>query len=141
MGNEASNLVSHSLWRDNGDFTCNSLVGVEIESQTRVVLLDNDSGGLLNSLCTDTLNSQEIKFEQKQKLRIYNQNIRLKGKQIYCLFDGSLNEIKWKIIKQIIKKFCRDSPFCYFNIIFDVVRRQRNCFGWIDGLSRGVTNR
>jgi hypothetical protein len=55
VGDEASNLVSHALGGNDGNLAGNSLVGVEVEGQTRVVLLDDDPRGLLNGLCSDTL--------------------------------------------------------------------------------------
>jgi hypothetical protein len=58
MGDETSNLISHSLRRDDGNLANKSLVDVEVKSQPRVVLLDDNSGGLLNGLSTNTLQSQ-----------------------------------------------------------------------------------
>lgn len=55
MSDEAGNLVSHSLRRDNGNLACDFLVGVEVHGQLRVVLLDDDSGGLLDGLSSDSL--------------------------------------------------------------------------------------
>lgn len=55
MGDEACNLVSHSLGRNDGDLTGDLLVGVEVIGQLRVVLLDDDSGRLLDGLSSDSL--------------------------------------------------------------------------------------
>ena len=52
---ESSNLVAHSLGRQDGNLIDDTLVGVEIEGQFSVVLLDDSTSTLLNSLCTDTL--------------------------------------------------------------------------------------
>jgi hypothetical protein len=59
VGDETRNLVSHSLGRKDGNITDNSLVGVEVQGQARVVLLDDRSGGLLDGLISDTLNTIE----------------------------------------------------------------------------------
>ena len=55
MGDKARNLVSHSLGGKDSNITDNSLVGVEIKSQTRIILLDDRSCGLLDGLISDTL--------------------------------------------------------------------------------------
>ena len=52
---ESGNLVAHSLGWQNGNLIDNTLVGVEIEGQFSVVLLDNSTSTLLNGLCTDAL--------------------------------------------------------------------------------------
>lgn len=44
VGDEASDLVSHALGRNDGNLGSHSLVGVEIEGQARIVLLDDDPG-------------------------------------------------------------------------------------------------
>ena len=49
------NLVAHPLGRDNSNLIDYTLVGVEIESQASVVLLNDSRGGLLNGLGTYTL--------------------------------------------------------------------------------------
>lgn len=55
MGGETSNLVSHSLGWNDSNLRGDNLVGVEIKSKLGVVLLDDDTSGLLNGLGTDTL--------------------------------------------------------------------------------------
>lgn len=55
VSDETSNLVSHSLGRNDGNLGSHSLVGVEVQSQTRIVLLDDNSGGLLDGLGSDSL--------------------------------------------------------------------------------------
>ena len=55
VSNKSSDLVSHSLAGNDGDIGSHTLVGVEIQSQARVILLDDNASGLLNGLCSDTL--------------------------------------------------------------------------------------
>jgi len=51
----SSNLVAHALrWKD-GYLIHDSLVGVEIKSESSVVFLDNSASTLLYGLCTNTL--------------------------------------------------------------------------------------
>lgn len=47
------NLVSESLGRDDGDLVTYFLVGVEIQSQSRVEFLDDDSRSSLGGLGPD----------------------------------------------------------------------------------------
>ena len=56
---ESSNLVAHSLGRQNGNLINDTLVGVEIEGQFSVVLLDDSTSTLLNDLCTETLSRKQ----------------------------------------------------------------------------------
>lgn len=48
-----SNLVAKTLGSDDGDLIADSLVGLEVEGKLGVVPLDDDLGGLLDSLGTD----------------------------------------------------------------------------------------
>lgn len=48
VGGESSNLVSKTLGRNDGNLIADLLVGVEIESKTGVVLLDNNSRSSLD---------------------------------------------------------------------------------------------
>lgn len=50
MGGETGNLVAETLGRDDSNLASNLLVGLEVQSQARVVLLDENLGGLLDSL-------------------------------------------------------------------------------------------
>merc|ERR1712125_78530 len=50
MGNVTSNLVSHLLGGDDGNLLSESLVGLEVKGQSRVVLLDDDAGSALDGL-------------------------------------------------------------------------------------------
>jgi len=45
-----TDLVAKALGRDRGDLIADALVGVEVKSETRVVALNDDLGGLLDSL-------------------------------------------------------------------------------------------
>lgn len=53
MGGETGNLVTETLGVNDGDFIKDLLVDLEIESKTRVVLLDNNTGCLLDSLSSN----------------------------------------------------------------------------------------
>jgi hypothetical protein len=46
-----SYLVAETLGSNDGDLIADSLVGLEVESQLGVVTLNDDLGGLLDSLC------------------------------------------------------------------------------------------
>lgn len=45
-----SHLVAKTLRGDDSDFIANALVGLEVEGELRVVSLNDDLGGLLDSL-------------------------------------------------------------------------------------------
>ncbi len=62
MGGETGNLVAEALAWDYSDFTGKTLVGLEIEGKTRIVLLDEDTTGLLNGLGTDTTLTKSLVF-------------------------------------------------------------------------------
>lgn len=49
----AANLVAKALGGDDGDLIAHSLVGLEVESELGVVPLNDDLGGLLDSLRTN----------------------------------------------------------------------------------------
>ena len=55
MGGKSSNLVAHAFGGGDGDFVNDTFVGVKVECETGVVLLDNGTCGLLNGLGTDSL--------------------------------------------------------------------------------------
>jgi hypothetical protein len=55
VGGEPSNLVTHTLGGGDGDLIDDTLVGVEIESETGVVLLDDGTCGFLDGLGADSL--------------------------------------------------------------------------------------
>lgn len=55
MGHKPCDLVTHTLRRDDRDLIAHTLVRVEVEGKTRVVLLDDGSRRLLNGLRADTL--------------------------------------------------------------------------------------
>lgn len=47
-------LVTQGLCGDDGNFLAYPLVGMEIQRQSSIVLLDDDSGGFFDSLRPDT---------------------------------------------------------------------------------------
>ncbi|KAL7342640.1 hypothetical protein BJY59DRAFT_675328, partial [Rhodotorula toruloides] len=51
---EAGNLVAQALRRDDGNLVADLLVRVEVKGQARVVLLDDDARGALDSLGANT---------------------------------------------------------------------------------------
>jgi hypothetical protein len=51
QNSNSSYLVAETLGGDDGDLIADSLVGLEVESQLGVVTLNDDLGGLLDSLC------------------------------------------------------------------------------------------
>jgi hypothetical protein len=54
VSNEPRDLVAHALGGDDGHLAGHTLVGVEVQRQTRVVLLDDNASALLNSLGTNS---------------------------------------------------------------------------------------
>jgi len=52
MGHETSDLVAHGLGRNESNLSADTLVGVEVESKTRIVLLDDGTSSLLDGLYT-----------------------------------------------------------------------------------------
>jgi hypothetical protein len=70
VGDEAGNLVSHSLGGDDGHLASHALVDVEVQGQSRVVLLDDHSRGLLDGLSTNTLLSLK-RNRREEKRREY----------------------------------------------------------------------
>ncbi len=55
VSNETGDSVSHSLGGNDSHLLSHTLVGVEVEGEARVVLLDDDTGGLLDGLGADSL--------------------------------------------------------------------------------------
>lgn len=53
VSDESGNLVPQRLSGDEGHFLDDPLVGVEVQGQLSVVLLDDDPGGLLDGLGAD----------------------------------------------------------------------------------------
>lgn len=53
LSGSSANLVAKALRGDNSDLIAYSLVGLEVERQLRIVALNDDLGGLLDSLCTN----------------------------------------------------------------------------------------
>ena len=66
VGDETGDLVPQGLGRDQGDLLNDLLVGVEVKGKLGVVLLNDDLGGLLDGLGTDTTHLERVgskKFE------------------------------------------------------------------------------
>jgi hypothetical protein len=59
VGDETSDFVSHSLGRNDGHFSNELLVDVEVKGEARVVLLDDHTSGFLDGLGTNTLKKKE----------------------------------------------------------------------------------
>lgn len=55
MSGESGNLVAHTLRGGDGDLIDDTLVGVKVESETGVVLLDDSTCGFLDGLGADSL--------------------------------------------------------------------------------------
>jgi hypothetical protein len=53
VGSETGNLVTQALGGDDGDFGGETLVGLEIKGETGVILFDEDTRSLLDSLSTN----------------------------------------------------------------------------------------
>lgn len=53
VGGVSGNLVAQALGGDDGNLVADALVGLEVESETGVVPLNDDLGGLLDGLGTD----------------------------------------------------------------------------------------
>ena len=62
VGGETGNLVTEALAGDDGNLGGQTLVGLEIEGEARVVLLDKDTTGLLDGLCADATLHGKIKY-------------------------------------------------------------------------------
>ena len=62
-------LVAERLGGDDGDLLNDPLVGVEVESQLRVVLLDDDTSSLLHGLGSDTAH---LGLLWKNKAQLFN---------------------------------------------------------------------
>lgn len=67
MGDKASNLVAHTLGRDDGHFVTDALVRVEVHREARVVLLDDGSRRLLYGLRTDPLHNTVSTKDQRSQ--------------------------------------------------------------------------
>ena len=65
MSSESSNLVTHALGGGDGDLVDDALVGVEVEGEAGVVLLDDRPGGLLDGLGADSLLLQGERVENQ----------------------------------------------------------------------------
>jgi hypothetical protein len=54
MSGETSDLVAETLGLDDGDFVKDLLVDLEVQSKTRIVLFNDDTRSLLDSLSSNT---------------------------------------------------------------------------------------
>ena len=66
VGGEPGDLVSHALGRGDGDLVDETLVGVEVEREPRVVLLDDGPRGLLHGLGADSLWAGAARNDERQ---------------------------------------------------------------------------
>lgn len=66
VGNETGNLVAEALGGNRSDFVADLLVGLEVESKASIVLLDDSSGGPLDSLGSD---ATLLKNRKKKRTR------------------------------------------------------------------------
>lgn len=55
MGGKSSNLVAHAFGGGDGDFVNDTLVGVEVEGEAGVILLDDGTCGFLDGFGADSL--------------------------------------------------------------------------------------
>ena len=67
MRDIAGYLVPKLLAGDNGDLLAHALVGVEVITQTRVVLLDDDPGSLLHALLPRPANMGRVRTKTVKK--------------------------------------------------------------------------
>lgn len=54
MGDITGDSVTQPLRGDDGYFISQPLVGLEVQRETRVILLDDDAGRLFDGLCPNT---------------------------------------------------------------------------------------
>jgi len=69
MSNKSGDLIPQWLGGDKGHFFDDPLVGVEVQRQLGVVLLDDDPGGLLDGLGSNSAHDfcSSLKILQKQR--------------------------------------------------------------------------
>jgi hypothetical protein len=83
MGGEAGNLVAQTLATADGDFSEQTLVRLEVESETRVVLFNEEAGSLLDRLSADTTLWVSI-------YRIYKGGGWMDGPAVGIIWKGNL---------------------------------------------------
>ena len=96
MGYESTDLVPQLLAGNNCNFFTYSFVGMEIECQSSVVFLDDNSGCLLNSLCSyttlrNTFGDFNIIYKTILKLKNVKKIIQ---NNVYYLFTIFKNNIR-----------------------------------------------
>ena len=70
MGDETSDLVAHGLGGDESNLSADTLVGVEIESEARIVLLDDSACSLLDGLYANATHLVLLNYK-KNKIQKY----------------------------------------------------------------------
>ena len=78
MGDKTSDLVAHGLRGDESNLSADTLVGVEVESKARVVLLDDCTSGLLDGLYA---NATHLVSKLKKKTKKQNKQIQKRTKK------------------------------------------------------------
>eukprot|EP00970_Alexandrium_tamarense_P004561 scaffold766_cov210-Alexandrium_tamarense.AAC.10 len=84
MGGKSSNLVAHAFGGGDGDFVNDTLVGVEVEGEAGVVLLDDGTCGFLDGFGADSLETYCLSREEARGCRSTSMecsNRRLKWKR------------------------------------------------------------
>ena len=71
VSDESGNLVAESLGGDLSDLFADLLVGVEVKSEARVVLLDDHASGLLDRLCSNATHVCGFSVKNTTKLEEY----------------------------------------------------------------------
>jgi hypothetical protein len=82
VGDKSRNFISHSLGRNDSNLTNNPFVDMEIKSQTRIILLDDNPCGLLNSFITYSLKIKHI-TQNEYTFILTHYHCQLKAQLIY----------------------------------------------------------
>lgn len=69
MSSKSGNFVPHTLRRSDGDFIDDTLISVEVESEARVILLDDGTSGFLNGLSTNSLGFVQTRRKNIVRMR------------------------------------------------------------------------
>ena len=69
MSDESGNLIPQRLGGDESHFLDDALVGVEVQGELRVVLLNDDPGGLLDGLGADATHLEIEISTRKERIK------------------------------------------------------------------------